>query len=205
VENGQSFHRLVKNFDNFRDIENILPLLAKYLLDLTPEFRIHNDFVRIMKKFLTIESILKIPPSEKQKSSMLIKEKSGEPLNKFNITWFQKSLDNYNYDLGFNIDMMQLHMAIDGRRGFISTYSNMDSNEVRIGLKYKIPETLKGVIKSNKQGKHFSFSVYRGGRVTQSGPCRKLNKLAYYLFRSTIIEILSEEQYNGLVYRKLIN
>jgi len=229
--------------EDFKNVPDILPSLAKYLLDLAPEFRVHHDFINIIRKFMAVDSIIKFPeigptPTGKKiflnigesssstdegtnstialnigatsvfnKESIPSESSKLSPITerKFGITWVQKSLDNYNYDLGFNVDMMQLHQAIDGRKGFISSYFNIDSNEVKVALPYNIPTRLTGVIKANKQGKHFSFSVYRGGRVTQSGPCRELNKLAYYLFRGTIIEILSEEQYNRKVYCGLVS
>lgn len=100
----------------------------------------------------------------------------------------RKAMVNYNYDLGFNIDRFKFCQLINGFNGFMARYDNDVEHNVTVNLPYE----------SDKPGKSHTFTVYRSGFVTQSGPDEERMKEAYNLFIDTVLQIRSQVMKKGV-------
>lgn len=103
--------------------------------------------------------------------------KSPEDLRDFRIctenldyTNFNIAMINFNYNLGFKIDLDNLCRYIKAlpETSFVISYDNMMDHSGKITSAYKRTNDTK-IRKKNKKTKH-TFIVYKSGIVTQSGP-----------------------------------
>lgn len=101
------------------------------------------------------------------------------------IDRFDKSMINFNYNLGFSIDRKRLRDLIDQREGFIANFNNTISHTVYIWL------PIDNYKPNNRRKRRYfhSFAIHKSGAVTQSGPNIELMKEAYYKFMNIIQEI----------------
>lgn len=141
--------------------------LVDFLLQKAQDFIFHSDFCAEIDWIYSIEKV------------------ATRPLE---IERVQKAMVNYNYDLGFSINRIELARKINGLNGFYARYSNSAEHNVTIELPYQVPEEHKNLRRKNKKPCH-TFLIYKSGLVTQSGPGEELMKDAYYQFNKTINSI----------------
>ncbi len=117
--------------------------------------------------------------------------------NKLELVNINEVMVNYNYNLGFRVDLTELDRLIYLRYGLYSYYDNALVNCVTVELPYQ-PELLEYKAKKAKKGiPHHTFLIYASGAVTQSGPCSSTQpgpcsyvmEDAYNIFRKSIEEI----------------
>lgn len=94
---------------------------------------------------------------------------------------------NYNYNLGISIERKNLRDHIRNY-GFLSHYTNQINNYVIIRLPYEQDPKINYICKKKKSKKH-TFTVYKSGSVTQSGPGGSQGEEAYYKFRNAVLEL----------------
>ena len=141
--------------------------LIRFLLQKCQDFIFHSDFCAEIDWITSIKTVITRP---------------------LGITRIQKAMVNYNYDLGFSINRIELARQINGLNGFFARYSNSAEHNVTIELPYVVPEEHKNLRRKNKKPCH-TFLIYKSGLVTQSGPGEELMKDAYYRFNETINSI----------------
>jgi hypothetical protein len=141
--------------------------LIRFLLQKCQDFIFHSDFCAEVDWITSIKTVITRP---------------------LGITRIQKAMVNYNYDLGFSINRIELARQINGLNGFFARYSNSAEHNVTIELPYVVPEEHKNLRRKNKKPCH-TFLIYKSGLVTQSGPGEELMKDAYYRFNETINSI----------------
>ena len=89
-------------------------------------------------------------------------------------------MNNINYVLGFDVDLVKLSQTIDGCNGFSCVYdSALGDSLAQVILVYERCEKPLKV-------KVITFMVYARGAVTQSGPNSEKNRWGYYKFIETI-------------------
>ncbi len=100
---------------------------------------------------------------------------------------------NYIYNLGFPIVRYLLSVNLNHRNGFYARFDNAIDHYVTVDLPYdpKTNQILYVIDRSVRRKKipHHTFIIYDSGIVTQSGPNRVANEIAYNAFLSTVQEI----------------
>jgi len=95
------------------------------------------------------------------------------------IKKIDKSMINYNYNIGFKINRLKLYEILTNN-GFICKYNNSINHLFCARLPYKCDN-----IKRKKM--YHSFMIYRSGSITQSGPDENMMKEAYDKFMNLVI------------------
>ena len=131
--------------------------MAIFLIKLALDYVIYEEYAHFLEIVLTIKSVIE--------GKLIIKN-------------FNKSMVNYNYDLGFDIKRRELTEYINGYNDFEAVYNNTSDNHVKITLAVNPLDI------NNKS--HHTFLVYKSGKVTHSGPNEELIKKAYNTFIDTI-------------------
>jgi hypothetical protein len=88
----------------------------------------------------------------------------------------QKVMVNFNYDLGYSINRLQLSKEFMKKNNFKVRYEN--STDYCVFVRFFDKNNLKHI-----------FIIYKSGLVTQSGPDEKLMGEAYKIFLSVVNEI----------------
>ena len=92
-----------------------------------------------------------------QRIEWLFEEKGNAIVSEPRITKVRNEMINFNYSLGFPIIRWILKVFVNGTSGFTALFNNIYNDYVRI--RFPIP---------GEKRKH-NFSIYRSGRITQSG------------------------------------
>lgn len=80
------------------------------------------------------------------------------------LTLVRKAMANYNFSLGFKVNRGELAKRIDGVSDFTARYDN--TIDYSVTVEHPHSET----IKRKKDSPHVTFTVYRSGILTISGP-----------------------------------
>lgn len=101
-----------------------------------------------------------------------------------------KSMVNYNYELGFQVNRKALAESLRSYGDFTINYDNALSHSVKVTVPFVIPEGY-NVRRKKRKGSQFfhTIMVYKSGRVTQSGPCEEFVEDVYYRFNTVIKQI----------------
>lgn len=172
-----------ENDHNIRDITSTtIPSeydkdVVHFLLSFINEYSSYNELCQKMDRLTAITSLFKTK-------------------DVISFTSNTSVMVNYNYALGFKVDRFKLHELINAHNkyGFMSRYNNSITNPVTIELPY-VPHPDFPKKRRNNKIPHHSFSIYRSGSVTQSGPNIEMMRSVYYTFRQTIESLRPHIEY----------
>ena len=99
---------------------------------------------------------------------------------------------NYNYNLGFNVNRINLQVLMDRHDGFVARYNKSLSPSVTIELPYIPKVQHDDTTRRKNKIPHHTFLVYRSGAVTQSGPGGEMMREAYYRFMKNIQDVFED-------------
>jgi hypothetical protein len=108
------------------------------------------------------------------------KEKSARGMQ---LTGVRKAMANYNFSLGFKVNRGELAKRIDGVSDFTARYNN--TIDYSVTVEHPHSETMK----RKKDSPHVTFTVYRSGILTISGPHHEIIDPIYEKFIKIIENI----------------
>lgn len=152
-------------------------LLQAYLLNQAESYSTTND---LRVQFDYILSIIDVGDDEVK------------------IDRMQSAMVNYNYDIGFNVNRWNLSILMNEVGQFQARYDNTIQTYVSVQLPYEPSEDM---IFKKKKGYYQTFTVYKSGKVTHSGPCIEVMEEAYNLFNAALNDIREHIEVPGV--RKL--
>lgn len=96
---------------------------------------------------------------------------------------------NINFNIGCYIDKEMLRSIFDSRDGFIAATDPQCRGDVLVHLPYTVEDGQRRLTKRKKSNptKH-TFTVYKTGAVTQSGPGGERGEDAYNRFFKIILD-----------------
>lgn len=109
-------------------------------------------------------------------------------VDELSILSYNINMINYNYDLGFNIKRNEFAFEFGEDKNFKVQYKDIAHYAIR-------------VYHFDANGKKNTFSIYRNGLVTQSGPSKEIMKIAYNEFMNKINEVRDKVTYSEKVLK----
>jgi hypothetical protein len=92
------------------------------------------------------------------------------------LTAVRKAMANYNFSLGFKVNRGELAKRIDGVSDFTARYNN--TIDYSVTIEHPHTETMK----KKKDSPHVTFTVYKSGILTISGPYHEIIDPIYEKF-----------------------
>ena len=145
--------------------------IVKFFISLVKDFTFHSEVNEVITSMLNIPDII---------------ENNETPLK---IIGMHFVMVNYNYHLGFKIDLSKLDQHIHGKNGFFSQYNNDVSYCGLVELPYNSSIINPKIKQKNGKVPRIIFICYKEGSITHSGPGGDIMRESYYLFMMTIAEI----------------
>jgi hypothetical protein len=103
------------------------------------------------------------------------------------ITSVTQTMTNYNYDLGFQVNRVELAKWAGICTKFKPYYDNTTRQPaVKLTLSYLRDDSFSNIRKKKKDTKH-TIQVHKSGKVTQSGPRPNLMEEVYNLFMDFVV------------------
>lgn len=151
--------------------------ILKFFLDKMQDFYCYDSYILNLEWFLDIHSLYP----------------DGNKLEYINFAYGN---NNYNYNIGFAVKLINMYKLFNNTPEFITEYNKETVKYVSISLPMEIPKELKKSIRKKDNIFYHRFIIYKTGSITQSGPHHDLNKLAYDKFMKIImdnVEMLKRE------------
>jgi len=145
--------------------------LINFFLDKVADFTSYNDYVLNLDWFLTIRSVFA----------------SGDKLEEMG---FKYGNNNYNYNLGFAVNLDCINSLFNKVDGFVCEYFKDISKFAKVSIPMEVPEHLISQIRKGENAKCPKFIIYNSGSITQAGPHPEINMIAYSKFINVILNNL---------------
>ncbi|SPN78975.1 Hypothetical protein BRZCDTV_92 [Brazilian cedratvirus IHUMI] len=121
--------------------------------------------------------------SEEEDGIYLLNNDKNKVARHMQLTAVRKAMANYNFSLGFKVNRGELAKRIDGVSDFTARYNN--TIDYSVTIEHPHSETMK----RKKDSPHVTFTVYRSGILTISGPHHDIIDPIYEKFIKIIEDV----------------
>ena len=140
-----------------------------FYIDKRKDFTRYDEYILNLDWFLKIDSLYK----------------RGHELTQID---FGYGNNNYNYNLGFLVNLKSLNGIFSDTHDFICEYQNEISKFATVTFQIEIPPHLLPQIRKKEKAKLPKFIIYNTGSITQSAPHPELADIS----RKRFIEIINQ-------------
>ncbi|SHO33585.1 Hypothetical protein BQ3484_517 [Cedratvirus A11] len=173
VNNGNEDESCLEGLD-----KDIMEKLIYYATKCT-EIKQFTDMIDNFRKSLKGDR----PLSSSGEGIYLLNNEKDKLARDMQLIGIRKAMANYNFSLGFKVNRGELAKRIDGVSDFTARYNN--TIDYSVTVEHPHSETMK----RKKDSPHVTFTVYRSGILTISGPHHEIIDPIYEKFIKIIESI----------------